>query len=213
VNGAGALRAAVRRPLSLAGGIGALALTAYALGLMLRGSRYAGALHYVDASTLLMLGLLGLRGAFALRHRSDLQAASTTLVVALSFVFAYEALYKWSFYLAPFGPPMPPSELREFAIQGATALTVLTGFADGRLRLGRAAGGFLILFAAGWLFWMLAGYGQIFQKSGETIFAPVLPVKLPSEAVYFINRITKILLCLAYFSFFNPARPEHGQTR
>ena len=93
------------------------------------GNLYQEQLNDIDGTTLIMLGILMLWGVSTLRNRTDLHAVSFTLVNALSLIFANEAIYKWSFYLAPFVQPMPPPELRAFAIQVATALTVLTGFA------------------------------------------------------------------------------------
>jgi hypothetical protein len=125
---------------------------------------------------------------------------ATCLVVSLSFIFTYEALFKWSFYLAPFRMAMPPDEFRTFVIQAGTAMTVLTGFADGRLRFQTVTWILLGLFAAGWAFWLLAGFPQL---SGQTILTPpVLPVVVSHAAVYAINRGTKFVLFLVFLSFF-----------
>src|SRR4026209_2717494 len=122
------LRWILARPLSLLTLALAVVIMLYEIIQISRGNLYQEQLNDIDGTTLIMLGVLMLWGVSTLRHRPDLHAVSFTLVNALSFIFAYEAIYKWSFYLAPFVKPMPPPELRAFAIQVGTALTVLTGF-------------------------------------------------------------------------------------
>src|SRR5215207_7281420 len=125
------LRWIFTRPLSLLTAVLALFIIIYEVIQISSGSLYQEQVNDIDGTTLIMLGILMLWGIFTLGDRTDLHAVSFTLVNALSFIFIYEAIYKWSFYLAPFIMPMPPPELRAFAIQVGTALTVLTGFAVG----------------------------------------------------------------------------------
>src|SRR5271157_76918 len=82
-----------------------------------RGVFHFKPLDRIDSTTLVMIGALMAWGIAALRGRADFQAVAFVIVNSLSFVFAYEMLFKWSFFLAPFRCPMPPAELREFAIQ------------------------------------------------------------------------------------------------
>jgi hypothetical protein len=117
------------RPLSLLTTALAIIIILYEVIQISSGNLYQEQLNDIDGTTLIMLGIIMLWGVSRLRNQTDLHAVSFTLVNALSFIFTYEAIYKWSFYLAPFVMPMPPPELRAFAIQVGTALTVLTGFA------------------------------------------------------------------------------------
>jgi len=124
------LQILVKRPLSLISGVLALLLILHEVIQIASGELYQRSLHFVDGTTLIELGFLALLGLFTLRDQSDLQAVSSILVAGLSFIFIYEAIYKWSFYLTPFRFPMPPAELREFIIQTGIAATILTGFAN-----------------------------------------------------------------------------------
>ncbi|MGZ9222374.1 MAG: hypothetical protein ACXW4Q_09715, partial [Anaerolineales bacterium] len=135
-----------------------------------KGNFYQEQLNDIDGTTLIMLGILMLWGIFALTDRTDLHAVSFTLVNALSFIFAYEAIYKWSFYLAPFLMPMPPPELRAFAIQVGTALSVLTGFAFRDFTIKKWTLTWLGIFVSLWALWLLVGFPQI---TGESFFPQV----------------------------------------
>ena len=194
------LKNVLRRPLSLLTLLAALGVLAYAVRQILSGEPYIAALNYIDGTTLVMLALLALIGTASLWPASDLQAVATILVAGLSFIFTYEALFKWSFYLAPFRMAMPPNEFRAFVIQVGTALTVLAGFADGRLALKPVSWALAGVFAAGWVVWLLAGFPQL---SGQVILTPpVVPLAFSHAAVYTINRGTKFVLFLVFLSFF-----------
>jgi hypothetical protein len=122
-------------------------------------------------------------------------------VNAISFIFIYEAIYKWSFYRAPFDPnhPMPPSEIREFAIQTAIAATVLTGFADGHFTLKKWTFFWLGLFMILWVFWLFVGFPQL---TGEVIFPRIIPLDFTRDMTYLLSRGTKAALLLTYLTFF-----------
>ncbi len=107
-------QAILKRPLSLIAAILALFLILYEVFQIAAGHVYQKALDKMDGTTLVELGILMLLGIFALRDQTDLQAVSFTFVAGLSFIFIYEAIYKWSFYLVPFRAhvQMPPTELR-----------------------------------------------------------------------------------------------------
>src|SRR5262245_47665156 len=121
----------LKRPLSLSAAILAVLLILYEVIQIASGDLYQSALNNMDGTTLVELGILMLLGVFTLRYQTDLQAVSFTLVAGLSFIFIYEAIYKWSFFLAPFRMAMPPAEFREFVIQCGIAAGILTGFAVG----------------------------------------------------------------------------------
>ena len=95
------LRAGLRRPLSTLTAVGAGMVIALALYQRITGSLYLYRLNYVDTSTLVMVGILLLRGVVHLRRDPDGQAASMALIGALSFVFCFEALYKLAFFGVP----------------------------------------------------------------------------------------------------------------
>lgn len=189
----------VRRPLSslsaaLAGGL--IIVPLYQLSV---GNVYLEPLNYVDGTTLVMVGVLLLRGLVSLRRDTDLQAAAMALIGALSFVFAYEAVFKLSFYTFPWR--MPPPELREFVIQVGIALTALVGFAYGRFRMSTFSWMFAFLFAVGWILWLLVGFPQL--STGENFYTPVMDVHFTQDMIYTLNRATKILLCLVYYFLYS----------
>jgi hypothetical protein len=169
------------------------------------GELYQKALNHMDGTTLIELGILTLVGVLTLRHQTDLHAVAFTLTAGLSFIFIYEAIYKWSFYLAPFpfGKPMPPAEIREFVIQSSIALTVLTGFAVQDLRLKKWTFIWLGLFVILWIFWLLTGYPQI---TGEVIFPRTIQIDFTYNMLYVLNRSTKFVMYLAYLTLFPPLR-------
>ena len=185
------------RPLSMISAISAVLLILFEIILIASGHLYQVAL--VDGTTLIELGILVLLGTCTLRDQSDLHAFSFTLVAGLSFIFAYEAIYKWSFYLAPFWIRMPPAEFREFIIQVGIAATILTGFADGFFRLKKWTFIFLVLFLLLWIFWFLIGFPQI---TGESYMPKVIPIHLTHDMNYVLNRSTKLVMFLAYLTLF-----------
>ena len=171
------------------------------------GNLYQEMLNYMDGTTLVELGMLTLVGVFSLRDQTDLQAVSFTLVAGLSFIFIYEAIYKWSFFRAPFDQSrvMPPTEIREFVIQVGIAATVLTGFADGLFTLKKWTFVWLRLFVLLWAFWQLVGFPQI---TGEVIFPKIIPVDFTDDMTYALNRATKAVMFFAYLTFFPPLRKK-----
>lgn len=194
----------VRRPLSLFTVALAIIIILYEVIQISSGNLYQEQLNDIDGTTLIMLGILMLWGVFILRDRTDLHAISFMLVNALSFIFAYEAIYKWSFYLAPFVQPMPPPELRAFAIQAGTALTVLTGFAVRDFTIKKWTLIWLGLFVMLWIFWLLVGFPQI---TGESFFPKVIPIDFTPEMTYILNRATKLVMFFAYLTLFSNRRP------
>jgi len=180
-----------------------LLLIAYEVIQITSGELYQKALNHVDGTTLIELGILTLLGVFTLRHQTDLHAVAFTLVAGLSFIFIYEAIYKWSFYLAPFGKPMPSVEIREFVIQSGIALTLLTGFAVRDFTLKKWTLIWLGAFVVLWIFWLLTGYPQI---TGEVIFSRVIHIDFTHETLYVLNRSTKFVMYLAYLTLFPSLR-------
>jgi hypothetical protein len=191
------------RPLSLLTAALAIVIILYEIIQISSGNLYQEQLNDIDGTTLIMLGILMLWGISTLRYRTDLHAVSFTLVNALSFIFAYEAIYKWSFYLAPFLMPMRPPELRAFAIQLATALTVLTGFAVQDFTIKKWTLIWLGIFVILWIFWLLVGFPQI---TGESFFPQVIPINLAREMTYLLNRATKLAMFFAYLTLFPTLR-------
>jgi hypothetical protein len=202
------LRWILTRPLSLFAVALATLIILYEVIQISSGNVYQEQLNDIDGTTLIMLGVLMLWGVFALRDRTDLHAVSFTLVNALSFIFVYEAIYKWSFYLAPFVKPMPPPELRAFAIQVGTALTVLTGFAVRDFTIRKWTLIWLVIFVMLWLFWLLVGFPQI---TGESFFPQIIPINFTREMTYILNRATKLAMFFAYLAVFPPLREDRNK--
>ena len=165
----------IRKPFSLIVTLIALSLIGLTLFELGRGSLYNARLNYVDVTTLAMVGLLFLRAVTRLHSASDLETYSIASVSALSFLYGYEAIYKWSFWVLPW--KMPAHEIRELVLQIAIASVIMAGFALGRFRLGRMSWLFLLLFVIGWLFWLGIGFPQLFD---ETNFRPIL-LDLPDD--------------------------------
>ena len=193
----------LKRPLSLIAAILAVLLIIYELIQIASGALYQSALNNMDGTTLVELGMLMLLGVFTLRDKTDLQAVSFTLVAGLSFIFIYEAIYKWSFYLAPFRMDMPPAEFREFVIQCGIAASILTGFAVGFFKLTRWTFIWLGLFVVLYVFWMLVGFPQV---TGGSFSPQVIPINFTHDMTYVVNRSTKLLMFLAYLTLFPSLR-------
>ena len=185
----------VHKPITLLTALFAAAAILFSLYQRAIGNVYIGRLNHVDGTTLIMVGVLLLRAVTKLEHESDLETASTALIGALSFVFAYEAIYKWSFYSLPWR--MAPGELREWVIQIAISLVVMSGFSRGTLRLTRASALAAAVFVAGWIAWLLIGFPQLVD--GGNIHPPVVDIPYSPGAVYALNRVTKVALCFVYY--------------
>jgi hypothetical protein len=191
------------RPLGLLTAALAIVIIVYEVIQISSGNLYQEQLNDIDGTTLIMLGILMLRGVFTLRDRTDLHFVSFALVNLLSLVFAYEAIYKWSFYLVPFVKQMPPSELRSFAIQISTALTVLTGFAVRDFTIKKWALIWLGIFVILWVFWLLVGFPQI---TGESFFPQAIPIDFNHDMTYLLNRASKLVMFFAYLTLFPTLR-------
>ena len=188
----------MRRPLSFLSGAFAALLILVPLYHRTIGNVYIEDLNYVDGTTLIMVGILMLRGIFSRTHDTDLQAFSIALISALSFVFTFEAIYKLSFYAFPWR--MPAGELREFVIQVGIALTALTGFAFGKFRITKVSWIFGVIFVAGWVLWLLVGFPQL--DNGEKFYQPVVDVEFTWDMIYVLNRALKIVLFMIFYSFY-----------
>ena len=141
-----------------------------------------------------MIGILFIRGITKLKKATDLQTISICLTCALSFIFSYEAIYKLSFFFLPW--KMPPEELREFVIQIGIALIGITGFAFGKFRFTRFSMIFTVLFALGWIFWLLVGFPQL--SDGQNFYIPLVPISLSWQMIYILNRGTKVAWFFVY---------------
>jgi hypothetical protein len=181
----------------------AMLVTAYALAQVLQDQLYVPELDYPDATTLIMICGLIVSGLIALRRCSDMQAVAIAWVVAVSCLIAYEAVYKWSFYLLPFGRDMPPPELRAFILQLSVAATVLTGFADKHLRVTIRSCLWLTVFCALWTLWLLIGFPQL---DGRVVHPQTLRWHADRQLVYLINRSSKLALFITYYTFLPPIR-------
>jgi hypothetical protein len=189
--------------LSLIAVILAMLLIVYEVVQIATGHLYQETLEYMDGTTLVELGILTILGVYTLREQTDLQAVSFTLVAGLSFIFIYEAIYKWSFYLTPFRLPMPPPEFREFVIQVGIAATILTGFANGFFTLKKWTFLWLGLFVVLWVFWLLVGFPQV---TGEVMFPQVIHINFTHDMTYVLNRGTKAVMYLAYLTLLPPLK-------
>jgi len=192
------LRARLQRPLSALTAVVAGAMIVYSLYARIAGNLHLEQLNFVDSTTVTMVGVLLLRGLVRLQGDSDGQATAIALIGALSFVFGFEALFKLSFYILPWR--MPPAELREFIIQVAIALTALAGFAFHKFRFSPASRLFAIVFALGWAAWLIAGFPQL--DNGKDFYPPLINVSLTWPAIYVLNRMTKIALCMVYYCLY-----------
>ena len=159
------------------------------------GNIYIESLNYVEGTTLIMVGILLLRAVMKLKNDSDLQTVSMALIGALSFLFTFEAIYKWSFFFYPW--QMPAEDIREFVLQVAIGLVGIAGFAAGKFRFNRASKIALIAFVIGWIFWLLIGFPQVWD--GKNIHTAVLNIPFTKDMIYSLNRVTKMSLFLVYY--------------
>lgn len=201
------LNGARQRPVSATAAICAVAVAVFETDQLLRGNLYLPALNYPDGTTLVMLSGLLVAGLVALKQRSDIQAFAFAWITALSCVIAYEAIYKWSFYLVPFGKEMPPAEVREFILQIGFAATLLTGFADHHLATRNATWIWLAAFLGLWTLWLLVGFPQL---DGRLVHPQILPWHLAHDQVYVLNRVSKLALFITYYTMLPPFRRSHG---
>ena len=192
------IRRLTQKPLSLFTTVVALSLLCQSLFTLGSGNLYVARLNFVDATTLVMVSLLLLRAVTKLHHTSDLTTISIALVSSLSFLFSYEALYKWSFYILPWR--MPAAELREFLLQSGIGLIILTGFAQQVFKLRRASQILLGLFITAWLFWLAVGFPQLWDSLN--FYDAILDLPLNWNMIYAINRGTKFVWFMFYYSIF-----------
>lgn len=193
------MRRLAQKPLSLFVVLLALSMIFYALYDRWQGNIFVARLNYLDGTTLIMVALLLLRAVTRLTDESDLQTVSIGLISAISFVFAYEMIYKWSFFFFPWR--MPPDELREFIIQISVSLVVLAGFAQGIFRITLGSKIALVIFALGWIFWLAVGFPQLLD--GLNIYVPLIEIPFSWGMIYTFNRLTKVALFLFYILLYS----------
>lgn len=193
------MRRLAQKPLSLFVVLLALSMIFYALYDRWQGNIFVARLNYLDGTTLIMVALLLLRAVTRLTDESDLQTVSIGLISAISFVFAYEMIYKWSFFFFPWR--MPPDELREFIIQISVSLVVLAGFAQGVFRITLGSKIALAIFALGWMIWLAVGFPQLLDRL--TIYVPLIEIPFSWGMIYTFNRLTKVALFLFYILLYS----------
>ena len=189
------IRGLVHKPISLLAALAALGLLGLVVYELSAGNIYFDRLDYIDVTTLAMVALLLLRAVTKLHAASDQETISIALVSSLSFLFSYEAIYKWSFFLLPW--KMPPAELRDFLLQAGVGLILLTGFAQGIFKLRRASLMILAIFTAAWLFWLAAGFPQLWD--GKIVHDAVIDFPMTRNMIYGLNRATKLIWFMFFF--------------
>ncbi len=196
-----------RKPLSFSTLIIATIGSLYSIYSILTNNWYIETFNWVDTTTIFMVSVLLLRGIFILKENADLKIFSLSLINALSFIFCFEAIYKFLF----FGWVIYPAELRELLLQIATALTVLVGFAYTDFRLTTLNKSFLSLFVVTMVIWVSLGYPQLFEVGIEEFYIfgykieeypQLIPIDVSQNMVYLINRLAKVFLFLGYFYLF-----------
>jgi len=189
------IRELVHKPISLFVTMVALSILSLVVFELINGNIYIARLNFVDATTLAMVAFLLLRAVTKLHSASDLVTISIALVSSLSFLFSYEAIYKWSFYILPW--KIPAAELRELLLQIGVGLILLTGFAFEVFKLRRASQIMLGLFIATWLFWLAVGFPQLWD--GANIYNAVIDLPMSWTMIYTLNRFTKFVWFMFYF--------------
>lgn len=192
------IRGLAYKPVSLFATMVALGILGLAVFERLNGNIYIARLNFVDATTLAMVAFLILRAVTKLHSSSDLETISIALASSLSFLFGYEAIFKWSFYILPW--KMPAAELREFLLQVGVGLILLTGFAQGVFKLRRASQIMLGLFIVTWLFWFAVGFPQLWD--GKNFYNAVLDVPMSWTMIYILNRVTKFIWFMFYYCLY-----------
>jgi hypothetical protein len=177
----------LKRPLSCTILLAAAAGLGYCVELIFfQHQKYAPCFNWVDATTIGLIALLLMRAVVCLRRKSDLTAAALAIVLALSFIYTFEAVYKalfWSWI-------QKPAELHDLLLQSATALTILTGFAYGDFFLTKKSIAFLGLWVLAMGIWYHMGYPQLFD-----------PRQTPLATIYAVNRAAKFALFGAFLFF------------
>ena len=189
------IRGLIHKPISLFVTLVALSILSLVVFELINGNIYVARLNFVDATTLAMVAFLLLRAVTKLHSASDLVTISIALVSSLSFLFSYEAIYKWSFYILPW--KIPAAELRELLLQIGVGLILLTGFAFDIFKLRRASQIMLGLFIATWLFWLAVGFPQLWD--GANIYNAVIDLPMSWTMIYALNRVTKFVWFMFYF--------------
>jgi len=189
------IRELAHKPISLFVTLVALSILSLVVYEIINGNIYIAQLNFVDATTLAMVAFLLLRAVTKLHSASDLVTISIALVSSLSFLFSYEAIYKWSFYILPW--KIPAAELRELLLQIGVGLILLTGFAFEVFKLRRASQIMLGLFIATWLFWLAVGFPQLWD--GANIYHAVLDLPMSWTMIFVLNRVTKFVWFMFYF--------------
>jgi len=192
------LRELAKKPMSLICTFTALSLLGLVIFNLASGNLYIAGLDYVDATTIIMVAVLILRAVTKLHSASDLATISIALVSSLSFIFSYEAIYKWSFYYYPWRMPAP--ELRELLLQVGVGLIILTGFSQQIFKIRRINLILFGLFLLSWLFWLLVGFPQL--RDGMNVHTAIIEISLDRNMIYTLNRFTKIVWFLNYYCLY-----------
>jgi len=189
------IRELAKKPMSVISTFAALSLLGLVIFNLGSGNLYIARLDYVDATTIIMVAVLILRAVTKLHSASDLSTISIALVSSLSFLYSYEAIYKWSFYYYPWRMPAP--ELRELVLQIGVGLIILTGFSQQVFKIRRINQIIIGLFVIAWLIWLSVGFPQLWD--GMKVHNAIIEIPLNRNMIYMMNRFTKIIWFLNYY--------------
>ena len=81
------------------------------------------------------------------------------------------------------------------------ALTAVVGFAYGRLHFSTWSKIFAVVFVVLYGFWMLCGFPQV--NTNANVYWMIIPWRMPWDAIYLVNRATKVLMFLTYLFFYS----------
>lgn len=149
---------------------------------------------------------LGVAVILARKKVPDVEVFSIALATTMSAIWLYELIYHYSFitYFNYFKYPyFDFSDTKTLLLEGALSLLVLAGYKYQRVRQNHFFVGLIAVFIASYAAWLLIGFPQF---DGTFQLPRVIHVEEPVYVGYFLNRLSKLFLCLSWVALYLGAR-------
>lgn len=175
----------------------------YAVSKLIRGELYSE--HFnMAASTVLYYSMVFIFTAVLLMSRGlrDVEAFSIALSTTISAIWLYELIYHYSFpiYFNYFKYPyFDFKDFRTLFNHGGLAALILVGYRHIKVKKNYYFITAFLSFSTTYALWLLTGF---YHLDGKTYLPAIIIVNDPVSFGFFMNRLSKLLLCVAWIMLY-----------
>jgi hypothetical protein len=183
-----------------------VSMSVYAGMLMItKGYYYWSSFFGAQTSSAIFFSLvfLGVVAQLVRRRLQDIEVFSIALATTISSIWLYELIYHYSFigYFNFFRYPFFQfSDASSMIIDGALSLLILVGYKHINVKRNYPLWGLLLVFLILYATWLLLGFPQYTDRTFK--LDRLIFMEDPFPAAFFLNRFSKLFLCLAWVSLY-----------